>query len=342
MSLSPWYRDTPDAAGIPVEVAQRALEWLVELQGEAVSAQAREEWARWRRSHPDHERAWQRIEAVGGKLRPLASPLNSAVARASLLTPDAARRRAIKTLAAMALSGGVAWGIGEYAPWREWTSDYRTAVGERRTLLLADGTRLALNTGSAIDVRYTAQERRIQLVAGEIFIATAPDPALAPRPFLVETAEGTAQALGTEYAVRRQDDGTEIGVFNGTVRIRPREEGGRTFDVQAGYAAAYTARAITAPHPVDESRIAWKDGFIVARGMRLDDFIAELGRYSPQLLSCDPRIAGLRVSGSFPLRDVDQILRTVGTTVDARLEIHTRFWGRRLTRLVPAPVRGRG
>lgn len=336
MSASPWYRDTPDAAGIAPEVAERALEWLVELQGDAVSAEVRAQWDRWRRAHPDHERAWQRIEAVNGRLRPLASAPNAAIARASLAPPAApGRRRAVKTLAALAFTGGAAWGLQEYAPWRVWTSDYRTAVGERRALVLADGTRLVLNTESAIDVRYTAGERRIRLIRGEIFIATAADPAPVARPFLVETAEGTAQALGTQYTARRRHGGTEIAVFAGAVRIRPAGDG-RAIDIPAGYAATYTASAIAPPRQVEASSLAWKDGFIVARGMRLDDFIAELGRYSAESLSCDPAIAALRVSGSFPLRDIDEVLRTVGTTVGARLEIRTRFWGQRLTRLVPA------
>lgn len=334
MSVSPWYRDTPHAAGIPPEVAERALEWLVELQGDEVPDDVRQAWTRWRGAHPDHERAWQRIEAVNGKLQPLASTLNATIAQAALLAPRSPRRRrAIKTLAALVFAAGAAWSVEEYAPWRVWTSDYRTVVGERRALLLADGTRLVLNTGSAIDVRFNARERRIRLIAGEIFIATAADRAAPARPFLVETVEGTAQALGTEYAVRRLDEGTEIGVFKGAVRIRPRGGDDRAADLQAGYTALCTARQVTAPRQVQESSVAWKDGFIVARGMRLDDFIAELARYSADALSCDPRIAGLRVSGSFPLRDIDQVLRTVGMTVGAQLEIHTRFWGRKAMRL---------
>jgi transmembrane sensor len=238
----------------------------------------------------------------------------------------------------VAAPGGAGWGIETHAPWRVWTSDYRTAVGERRELVLADGTRLVLNTDSAIDVRFDAGQRRIRLLAGEIFIATAADRAPAPRPFLVETAEGTAQALGTEYAVRQQDGDTRIDVFKGAVRIRPRGDADRMLDIQAGYTAVYTAGAIGAPRQDDGAGIAWKDGFIVARSMRLDDFIAELARYSPEALSCDPGLAGLRVSGSFPLRDIDQVMRTVGTTLGAQLEIRRRFWGGRVTRLVPGPA----
>lgn len=360
VSASPWYRDTAHAAGIPPAVAQRALEWLVELQGDDVPAEVRQAWTQWRAAHPDHERAWRRVEAVNGRLRPLSSVLNSAIAKAALLAPSmhqghaehpagpahpgpaahsppsGHRRRAIKALAVLGCTSGAAWITCEYAPWREWASDYRTAIGERRTLVLSDGSRVMLNTGSAIDVRFNAQERRIRLVSGEIFIATAPDPAPGKRPFLVESAEGTAQALGTEYTVRRLDGCTEVGVYKGAVRVRPRADSGGGLDVQAGYAATYTPQAIAVPRPIEENSIAWKDGFIVARGMRLDDFIAELGRYSTRALSCDPRIAALRVSGSFPLRDIEQVLRTVGMTVGARLEIQRRFWGRTAARLVPA------
>jgi transmembrane sensor len=47
-----------------------------------------------------------------------------------------------------------------------WAADYRSAVGQRRDVTLADGTQLILNTDSAIDVRFDANERFIRLYRG--------------------------------------------------------------------------------------------------------------------------------------------------------------------------------
>ncbi|ANN79518.1 FecR domain-containing protein [Bordetella flabilis] len=338
MSASPWYRATPDAASISPDAAERALEWLLELQDDAVSPERVAEWARWRDAHPDHERAWGRIESVRGQLQSLSSPANSAIARAALLAPRSEhRRRALKTAAILLFGGGTAWSIATSTPWRTWSSDYRTAIGERRKLVLPDGSHLLLNTDSAIDVCFDDTERRVELISGEILVATAPDHQGLSRPFLVETGDGTARALGTEYSVRRQRDDTEVNVLRGAVRIQPRHNAAQARDVQAGYRASYTARAVTASSALENAAIAWKDGFIVARSMRLDDFLAELGRYSPEPLSCDPAIAGLRLSGSFPVGDIGKVLAALSTTLDIRIEIHSRLWRHKALRLVPAP-----
>lgn len=342
---SSWYQATADAANIPADVAERALEWLLELQGDDVAPEVVEACKRWRAAHPDHERAWQRIESVKDRLRPLSSPVASDIARAALAprgSPGSPgppkRRRAIKVLAVSLFAGGLAWSVPHHTPWRQWAADHRTAVGERRSLTLADGTQLWLNTASAVDIDFNAAQRRVKLLAGEILIATAKDPASTPRPFLVETAQGTVQALGTRYVVRQRGDDTEVSVFEGKVQIRPHRHAGRSIVLPAGYRASYTADSISSPAPAESAGPTWAEGFIVARSMRLDDFLAELGRYSPDVLSCDPALAGLRVSGSFPIDDIGKVLSALGTTLEVRAEVVTRLWGRREIRLTrPRP-----
>ncbi|MGR9580673.1 FecR family protein, partial [Pandoraea sputorum] len=121
------------------------------------------------------------------------------------------------------------------------------------------------------------------------------------RPFLVETAQGTARALGTRYTVREWDGGTHVSVYQGAVEIRPNRAPSRSRVLRAGLHASYTADTISTPIDVPSAEATWAEGFIVARSMRLGDFVAELARYSDKSLTCDPRVADLRVSGSFPL-----------------------------------------
>lgn len=339
MSEFPWYRNSPDAAIIAPHVAERAVEWLIDLQGDDVSPQRVDEWRRWRSAHPDHERAWRRIELVRGKLTTLSSPLGKAVAQAALTQPDSTqRRRVIGALAVLVSAGVAAWGIGEYTPVREWASDYRTGTGERRTIVLSDGSSVMLNTNTALDVRFSDVERRVKLIAGEILLTTHEDAHAPPRPILVETAQGTARALGTEYSVRQMDGRTAVGVFKGAVEIRPRHNADRPYLLHAGYRADYSARGVLDARATAADETAWKDGFIVARSMRLADFIAELNRYSREPLSCDPRVAGRRVSGSFPVADTRKVLEALSATLDLQIEPVTRFWGATGYRIVPGIV----
>ncbi len=330
---------------IPPDVARRAVEWLVELQGDPVPDTVRSAWAQWRTQNPVHEQAWQRIEAVNGRFADLATPAGAAVARATLAPPGSARRRhAVQTLAVLLFAGGVGWKVEQHTPWRSWTADIQTGVGQRQATTLDDGTRLVLNTGSAVNVRFSAQERRVQLVVGEIHIDTAKDPLA--RPFLVETTQGEAQALGTRFTVQDvqehgrgqgQSRSTQVAVFEGAVQIRPRDALAATRVLQAGEQARFTAQTVDTTQPADEARTAWTDGTLVARGMRLDDFLAELGRYSPHPLSCDPAVAALRVSGAYPLADINKILDTLSATLGLQVETVTRFWGRQVVRVSLAP-----
>ncbi|MFT2658043.1 DUF4880 domain-containing protein, partial [Escherichia coli] len=68
----------------------------------------------WRESHPDHERAWLRIEAMGARLQPLSgTPASVALAHAARTARGRGRRLAVRSLAVLlftgAGAGAVAW-----------------------------------------------------------------------------------------------------------------------------------------------------------------------------------------------------------------------------------------
>ncbi len=318
-------RAPSDAAlDIPPLVARRAVEWLVALQSGDVSREALQVWLA---QHPDHARAWKRIESVNNKLRGVASPLTTALAHATLTAPCSNKRReAIKTLAVFFFVGTSIHLVKEQLPWREWTADERTAVGERRTIVLADGTELVLNTDTAINVRFSEQGRRILLVRGEIMIITGKDGQVIPGPFVVETAQGELQPLGTRFVVRQQTDLSRLDVFEGAVEIRPRDGAGLKRVLHAGQRAQFTREDISDPVVLQGDDGAWVEGMIVASGMCLRDFLAELSRHRHGRLSCDPAIADLRVSGTYPLSDTDLIFRALGATLPVEVHFMTRYW----------------
>lgn len=319
--------DAPAPPQVPPDVAQRAVEWLVELQSEEADHAMRAAWQHWLAAHPDHERAWRHIEAVDGRWRGLASPLASATAQAALTAPGTdGRRRAVTTLALCFFAGGAAWMGERHAPWRAWLADERTSVGQRRRLALADGSNVTLNTDSALSIRLDATARRVQLAAGEIFVATGPHGtagAKAP-PFLVETGHGTLRALGTRFCVRLLEHGCRVAVFEGAVEVRT--GGGAPLVLPAGQGVAFSAQGIGTPQPADDAETAWTDGMLIASGMRLDDFAAELQRYRRGILRCAREVADLRISGSYPLDDPDRVLEAVAATLSLRVDYMTRYW----------------
>lgn len=323
------------SGAVPAAVARRAVEWMVELQADVVADEVRFEWERWRAADPDHERAWQRIEAVNDRLRALGAPH---AASAALLAPRGSgrRRQAVKALAVTLFAGGTAWLAHEQTPWRSWTADERTAVGARRALALRDGTRVALNTGSALDVHYGPGERRLRMAAGEILVTTARD--AAQRPFIVDTRHGSVQALGTRFAVRLHDAATQVSVFAGAVELSPRGGAGSRV-LHAGQQAWFGDETIAPVQAVDEDSVAWIDGYLIARSQRLRDFLRELGRYSAFALDCAPAVADLLVSGSYRLDDVRRVLDTVAATLGLEVETVQSLFGRGVRRVSLGPRR---
>ncbi|NPT60537.1 FecR domain-containing protein [Paraburkholderia elongata] len=321
---------------IPQPIALRAVQWWMELQsGENTRAQQLA-LAHWCAEHPDHKRAWQHICSVSSRFRGLAQATTGnanadaggvAAAHAALTRTGSARRRtSVNVLATLLFAGGATWIAGEHVPWRAWSAGARTALGERRTITLADDTRMTLNTDSAVDIRFSNTERRVRLIKGEIMIATGHS-AGEQRPFIVETAQGSLQPLGTRFAVRQQSALCRLDVFEGAVQISPLDAPGLAPVVHAGQRARFTRDDVSALEPISENDAAWTDGLIVASGMRLGDFVTELDRYRTGHLSCDPAVAGLRLSGTYPLTDTDRVLDTVARTLPVEVVFITRYWG---------------
>ncbi|SIT47263.1 transmembrane signal transducer for ferric citrate transport; KpLE2 phage-like element [Paraburkholderia ribeironis] len=317
----------PDVAQ---HVALRAVQWWMELQSGKDTRAQQFALARWRAEHPDHELAWRHICNVSGRFRRLADATGdaqgAAAARSALTRAGSARRRAsVKALATLLFAGGASWMASEHVPWRTWNADLRTALGERRSVTLADGSRVTLNTGSAIDIRFSDGERRVRLIEGEIMIATAHRDG-ERRPFIVQTAQGSLRPLGTRFTVRQQSGLCRLDVFEGAVQIRPLDSPALESVVRAGQRARFTRDQISELETISEHDAAWTDGLIVASGMPLGDFIDELARYRAGHLSCDPAVAGLRLSGTYPLADTDRVLDTVARTLPVEIVFITRYW----------------
>lgn len=205
------------------------------------------------------------------------------------------------------------------------TADYRTPVGERREIVLADGSRLHLNTGTAIDVRFDAGQRLVVLHAGEVHIDTGADrDSSTYRPFLVQTAQGRIRALGTRFGVRLAQDESRVAVTQGAVEITPAS--GAQLVVQAGQQARFSQTGVTGPQPLETGAEDWLQGVLRVRDLRLDDFLAELGRYRQGLLRCDPAVGALRVSGVFQLRDTDAVLDSLPDALPVNVLYRTRYW----------------
>lgn len=320
------------SAALPAEVIDAAIAWAVHFGAGEATAASRDDWQRWRAADPLHERAWQQL-ASRSALRERARGLGAATAVAALAAPASrGRRQALRMLGWTVAGGGAAWAGLDAAPWQEWNADLRTATGEQRETVLADGTRVLLNTDTALNVRYGDGLRALQLLHGEIFITTAPDAAAPARTFVVDTPCGRIRALGTRFSVRhdtRDSARSAVAVYAGAVELRPARRADAVLRLDAGEAGALSGD--TAQRNAQWQAAAqpdWAGGVLVASNMALADFVAELRRYRPGVITLAPEVAQLRLSGVFPLGDTDRILAALAQVLPVRVNVPMRWWAR--------------
>lgn len=307
-------------APIPLPVAEQAMHWLLELQAPHVSEQTRAHWLQWRQADALHEMAWQRAQAFSSRMSSLRSPGQRPLANAAL-APMLSRRSALKNLALLLAAGGTAWSARDSALVQDWRSDFSSAVGERHTYQLADQVQVQLNTDSAIEVHFDPQQRVIRLLRGEILLNSA-----TALPLWVDTAEGRVQMLGQQLAVRQRQGFTQASSQSGALGVYPQERGRQAINVASGQIVSFDRRSLLAQRPQRAGELAWSHGMIVAQGQRLADFLTELGRYRRGHLGCDPSLGDLRVSGTFPLHDTDQVLLALSETFNLDVQHLTRYW----------------
>lgn len=314
-----------DALAVDASVVRQAASWMARLWSDNVSEADRDGCARWRAQQPEHEQAWQRLRLMEGKFAAVPDPAARAALHSLPRKPAGARRKALRALG-LGIAVGGAWRLASQSePWRQGLADYRSGRGEIRRVELADGSVVMLNTGSAIDVVFSAGERRIVLKSGEIMVTTAPDPAAVHRPFVVHCGQGAVRALGTEFVVRQLDGRTSVAVLHGAVEIRPRRGAGAT-RLDAGGRTDFSSDTVATPQPAGDNSGAWSRGVLVAEQMRLDELLAELGRYRAGILRCDPAVAGLKVSGVYSLRDTERALHSLTVGLPLQLSYRTRYW----------------
>ena len=307
----------PDAPIAPA-IVEQASEWLMlhwsgELQGEQ-----RQAFAQWQAADPEHRRAWQRLQHLQQTLGSV--PIDSA--RAVLRdTPDTQRRAALKLLGLLLVAGGSGYLVQRSEPWQAAFAEHRTATGEIRHVTLSDGTRLDLNSDSAVDLRFSASERRIRLIRGEILLTSGHDPL---RPLIVETPAGDVQALGTRFAVRELADGSRIDLYEGRLRVTPLQ--GPAVQMEAGDSLWFNPSQSSTLPAVNANSSSWTEHRLIAERQPLGEFVAQLSRYRPGLLRCDQSVSGLLLTGVFPLDDTDAILAALERSLPVQVQAVTRYW----------------
>lgn len=243
-----------ERSGLNPQIYEEACEWFVEFRGGGIGASQRRDLDAWLRKSPEHLRAYLEIAAIwndGPSLDPagkwdtetllaqaaeepdnvvtiatrgtasggVAARADAADAdRADVVRANAMRsriaslsvtRRFLALAASLLVVCAAAWLYTQ-------RNIYATDIGEQRSIRLADGSTIDLNSRSKVEVRYSGGDRSIDLLEGQALFQVAKD---ARRPFVVTSGDTRVRAVGTQFDVNRRKSGTIVTVLEGRVAV---------------------------------------------------------------------------------------------------------------------------
>ncbi len=310
------------------QILRDAIDWILLLEHLPASDPAHQAFEQWHQHCAEHREAWQRVnnvmETALADLQGLPGQVQVA-SRALRALPNPSRRNLLgKGLALLLLGAGGVSVLNRLMPVADLLADAHTATGERKTLLLADGSRLSLNARSAADIRFDAQQRRVVLRAGELQVQVTPERA---RPLVVATAHGEVRAEGARFMVRQEPKRCLVSVQQHSVLLSTTD--GSTRRVEAGQAFDFDRRGSVAVAPSMRTRDDWVQGRVEARDEPLGELVEALRPYYGGLLRISPQAAEVRVFGTFLVDDIERTLASLSATLPIRVDT-LGFW---LTRI---------
>ncbi|AJC23531.2 FecR family protein [Pandoraea pulmonicola] len=279
--------NSPDSRepDLPDPLRQDAHAWLVRLtSGKATQDDARA-FERWRATSPRHRQAFELARDQWRLLGPAAGQLLHArveVAdyhRRTMRPSSMGRRVFLGTALGAVAATGVALihpPFGMWTPAGEWRADYRTGVGEQRTVMLGDRVSVVMNTRTS--VRRVADGRQtvgLDLLGGE----AAVDVSAAGRTFGVLAGAGRSMADDGRFEVRYLDGKACVTCLRGRVRV---EHPAGVQTLAAGQQTIYDERTVSSVRSVDATDVsAWRHGELVFKRATLAAVIDEINRYRP-------------------------------------------------------------
>jgi len=303
---------------------REAADWLDRLDTPPHETEDLEAFSAWR-SDPENRAEYERLEDIKRAMATMRDDPDMRQASAEALQRGALRRRrqSLPRLRPRLLIGGfvaaaLVAAIGAYTLRMP---TYSTRVGETFSATLEDGSRIQLNTDSVVRVRYSAGQRRIDLMRGQALFQVAHN---AQRPFIVVAGDTQVRALGTRFDVRKIGQEVRVVLVQGSVEVSDAAVRPTPWRLKAGQSLALPQKAsvATAPTTVDTpSATSWTTGNLTFQGVPLAEATAELNRYSRDKIVLAPGVPADRlITGVFPTGDNGDFIAAVSSIFDLKSE----------------------
>ena len=320
---------------LSTSVLEEAASWVIELGEGELDAQQRVQLDRWLRRSPENVQAFLEISAAWEESSRLKAPrdaeLEALIARVrseSNVVPLAehvgnrapAKQRESRSISRrLAIAASVLLVVGTLA----WLTvprpdSYSTGIGEQRSITLADGSVVQLNSQSRLRVRFSENERLVELAQGEALFEVFKD---ASRPFVVASNGTRVKAVGTQFDVYRRKQGIVVTVLEGRVAVTPPVQ--HPSATQPLYLVAgerVILESNTAPRTERanvEDAVAWTRRRLVFEDTPLTEVVEEFNRHNVRrLVLADPSLEGFHIRGSFDANKPERLVTFLSQRFD--------------------------
>jgi transmembrane sensor len=284
------------------DIEQAAALWLAREDFELTPSE-REELDVWLAQSSRHKVAYLQLKAAWNRTERLAA-LKNPMPR--ILAPRSGAVRRLALLAAATVV--IFFGSSAYLSWRQQSEhSYTTLVGRMRTVQLADGTRMELNTNTHVRTDVTAKLRVVTLESGEAYFDVIHDTG---HPFVVYAGNWRITDLGTKFSVFLDGDDVRVLVREGRVRMEPMRgtASSRPTVAQAGYAVlarGLETLVLSKPDADIASDLSWRGGVLEFEHQPLADVAAQFNRYNAKQIQVEGSARKIPIGGSFKAGNVD-------------------------------------
>lgn len=212
--------------------------------------------------------------------------------------------------------------LGAWHFWGSSSQELATETGERRAVLLADGSRVSLDARTKVSVSLQDKHRRVLIGEGRAKFDVAYEPY---RPFTVEAGGHIVVATGTSFSTELVNNVLHVIVYEGKVVVldgpMPAPEtllslrknpNGRAMAIVPGQELILGAGLSPVVRRDTPGSAAWEAGQLEFFDEPLSDAVAQLARYSTdEIAISDPRVAALKINGVFKAGDTAAFLQAV-------------------------------
>ncbi len=317
---------------LPETMLEEAAIWQARLQHGETDIELQKAFNIWLAADARHRQAYEEMELLWGALE---TPVTQLMAEQSDRTFAAKtvplhklRQRSLgRGFQYLALAACLVLAITIVIGWQQdwvtrWQSDYMTVIGQETSFLMADNSRITLNTDSALAVDFTAERRQVRLLKGEAwFEVTSAD----NRPFIVATSAGSVRVTGTRFNIRLHQDTAIVSLDEGQVELSTPDHSnnpnGSPIVLFPGQQATLSPQGISSPSPFDHTAItAWLRNQLVFYDTPLAEVVDTLNRHRHgRIFITNQKLKALKVSGVFSTDEPDTALDVMINTLPVHL-----------------------